>query len=95
MVYFQNNKTPDGIVINITFETPSIEAKTISQEYSKFYLESIYFNVHICKKHFQELIENTFKGISKKDRCSTINHVVATINDYKRYVDDQERNKNK
>ena len=95
MVNFNNEKDDDSLTINVTHKTPSTEAKELSFTYSRTYLESVKFSVHICKKHLYGYITNRFGKISKQERCRVINHVVASINDYKRYIDDKQGNKNK
>ena len=95
MVKCNNEKNIDGITMHVSHKTPSTETKELSFTYSRTYLESVKFNVHICKKHLYGYIVNGLGKISKRERCQIINYVIININNYKKYTDDKQGNKNK
>jgi hypothetical protein len=92
MVSLYNVKIKDylSIYIDITTETKGSYKGKLT--YTAEYLESINFNIDICKADIKRILPDK---THKRDVCKIINHVVASINDYKRYTNDDKGNKNK
>ena len=92
VVDFRNEKLQNSIIIYVTYETKLAGTQEFSYEYSKGYLESINFDLDTCKKPFNNFIKERCKGIKSKSRCDIVNHVAASINDFKRYINEQKTN---
>jgi hypothetical protein len=70
----------------------SVGTQEFSFEYTKEYLQRINFDLDACKKPFHVFIKQKCKNIHSVNRCRIINHVVASINDFKKYLDEQKTN---
>lgn len=77
MVYLENIKVEDGFIVKIDVSLPSreetIEAPITTKDILTLELEEI-------KNKVRPLIDS----LGVQDRCKIINHVVASVNDFKR-----------
>jgi hypothetical protein len=92
MVSLYNVKIKDYLSIYIEITTETKGSYKDKHTYTAEYLESINFNIDICKADIRRILPDK---THKRDVCKIVNHVVASINDYKKYLDDKKTNDNK
>lgn len=84
MVNLYNVKLKDYLSIYIEVITELKGSYKDRHTYSAEYLKKINFNIDICKSDIRKILPDK---LHKKDVCKILNHVVASINDYKKFLE--------
>jgi hypothetical protein len=83
MVYLQNVRTKDFISIYFEIVTEAKGSHKDKYTYTAEHLKNIDFNIETCKAEIKKVIPHT----DNRSICKIVNHVVASINEYKKYLE--------
>ena len=85
MVYFYNKKTKGYLSIDIEIKNFGYSDVTIINVFELKTLKECNFDLETCKN----IVKKKLPYMNIKDRCKIVNHVVTSINEYKKYINDE------